>query len=221
MTDRPIIFSAPMVRALIDGRKTQTRRILKGVDPNWTLDPTRAAAAEAGYFWFTDDPEMPGNHCHAVKFATGDRLWVRENWTASGTGLWTITDARRQIAPDQEVHYAADERGFKWWPSIHMPREFSRLTLIVEAVKVERLHDISDADALAEGAYVAARSKRIADDYASMAIAGRWFATPKGWYRDLWIRIIGEDSWFANPWVVAPTFRVIKANIDAPEARAA
>ncbi len=114
--------------------------------------------------------------------------------------------------------YAADgkhDAGCEFFPSIHMPRRFSRLTLVVTDVRVQRLQDVSEEDALAEGAYVAPRSRRVADSYAAMAVAGHWFASARTWYADLWDRINGPGAWDANPWVAAYTFTVHQQNIDA------
>ncbi len=221
--DRPIIFSAPMVRALLDGRKTQTRRVLKPQpEATWSLDPARWPAARVGRFWFTDDPAMPGNHCICARFEPGDRLWVRENHALVGGGDPGIPIYAANWRED------ARARGFdnipdkppRWTPSIHMPRWASRLTLIVTDVRVQRLQDISEEDAIAEGV------SKIRDccyvvpgfDYDKIGLCHTSPVTP---FQKLWESINGEESWAANPWVVAITFRTIKANIDSAEAKAA
>ena len=150
MTDRPIIFSPTMVRALLAGRKTQTRRLATS----------------------------PLARC-----VPGDRLWVREGYAQHAAGF----------------DYRADFAGFSqpaagpWRPSIHMPRWASRLTLHVEAVRVERLQDIREADAVAEGM--------------------NWPV----WrlFQSVWNSLHGPDAWNENPHVVVLTFRVERANIDA------
>ena len=215
MTDRPIIFSAPMVRALLDGRKTQTRRIIK-----------KAAAIDALAVFGPQFLMLPGNN-DLVGFAPGDRLWVREAWSAIMTGGWTIADARRRMFSEKIV-YRADGHGHEdgdgWWPSIHMPREFSRLTLIVTDVRVQRLQDISEADAVAEGV------KQVSCTFPPMqgctrALRQRQiYEWPGGWsvdavpaYRALWNSIHGPDAWGENPWVCAVTFKVHRKNIDQME----
>jgi len=109
---KPIIFSAEMVRAIIDGRKTQTRRVVKG-NPRYINPP----------------------------YGSGDILWVRETW-AYGQPYWYKATDEKNLVSNGSI---------KWRPSIHMPRAAARLFLRVTGVRVERLHDISDADAHAEG----------------------------------------------------------------------
>ncbi|WP_395623379.1 hypothetical protein [Sphingomonas daechungensis] len=209
MTDKPIIFSAPMVRALLDGRKTMTRRALK----------PQPIQTENGYWkWHLPDgasgyPEdvfrTKIGRWHPLPYAVGDRIWVRE----------------RAFIDGKEVNYAADcppgldISGFGYRPSIHMPRWASRITLIVESVKVERVRDISDEDARAEGIF--ARSA-IGDDPTSSQWTWQkdsWrYDTPRDAFQALWNSIHGPKAWDENPWVVAITFRVIRANIDSVEA---
>lgn len=206
MTDRPIIFSGPMVRAILEGRKTMTRRRL--------LRPTNQFHAsyivprlEKGEIVWSDGKggmERPKE----MGYAPGDRLWVRETYC---TG-YDYDDHDKPIGDEPRVFYAATEcpRWYdtdtdtwldspRWKPSIFMPRSASRITLIVEAVRVERLQDISEEDARAEG---------IPADYLEH-IHG-----PNG-FRDLWNSLHGPDAWAANPWVAAISFRTIHANIDA------
>jgi hypothetical protein len=127
MTKKPILFSAPMVRAILAGHKTQTRRVVK------------CAVIQKGERIITDLPCPYGD--------VGTRLWVRETWFAGGTG--SLKDGR-----GIEVEYRADDtEGWQgiWRPAIFMPRWASRITLEITDVRVERLQDISEADALTEG----------------------------------------------------------------------
>lgn len=200
MTDRPIIFSAPMIRALIDGRKRMTRRV---------LSPQLQIA-------FAGKEAIVRRHPHQKGIGWDDvkRLWVREAWR---------TEARYDGSPPRNiphtaiVSYEADYdhepndgcRG-RYRHARFMPRAFSRLTLLVESVKVERLQDISEEDAIAEGA----------EQYSSSTKLSRPFNPDwKGIYREgfaeLWNSINGPDAWDANPWVAAIGFSVIKANIDS------
>lgn len=176
MTDRPIIFSAAMVRALLDGRKTQTRRL--------ATSPLR-------------------------KCEPGDRLYVREAFTVVPRTAYAMSEGVEQTLRPNDDHDAAiyavgwDRSKPKWRPSIHMPRWASRLTLIVEAVRVEPLQAISEADAGAEG--VAVTYGEPFDEYGASA---------QRRYELLWRHLHGADSWAENPSVVALTFRILRGNID-------
>ena len=183
--ERPILFSAPMVRAILESRKTVTRRAVKGSGLNFLADFTPEYAA------------LPENHfCPHGK--PGDRLWVREAWARVGIAQ----------APDQQwvVYRESDNRtdyGGPWKPSIHMPRWASRILLEITDVRVERLQDISEAQALAEGIYsdpaVNGMYTADGDNYTSKQDGpGRAFA-------DLW-KSTGGD-WVANPWVWVVEFK--------------
>lgn len=235
MADHPMPFSAPMVRALLAGTKTQTRRILKpsSVSEAWpgTMWPlfvngkrTGSSSADPEVNRLPDD--LGGLVSAPIPTLVGDRLWVREAWRSHAQ----YDDlAPSQMSGDEPVRYGADGNQQTWGypaiskigryrPSMLMPRWASRLTLTVTDVRVQRLKEISEDDARAEGAYIARRSGRVADNYESMAIAGIWFATARHWYADLWDRINGPGSWDANPWVAAYTFTVHRCNIDQMEA---
>jgi hypothetical protein len=204
MTDRPILFSAPMIRALLDGRKTQTRRVLKEQPPEgakffaWDLGP-------AGAFASFIKPDVRGNadlYPSRLPAWRGDQLWVRE----------AFCPRLGWPAPVAKPHYRADDDRPEWrslWkPSIHMPRWASRLTLIVADVRVQRLQDISEADARAEGVNPDAWVQPDGTDTPSYVSA----------FQTLWNSLHGPDAWAANPWVVALTFTVHPRNIDQIEA---
>lgn len=198
MTDRPMIFSAPMVRALLDGRKTQTRRVLKPQPPN------HVQIYRVGSVWDWRDGTRGGSV--KVPFAIGGRIWARETWA----------EGRDAPAPDGAIFpiYAANwgnrgSQGYElmkpWRSSMFMPRKYSRLTLIVTNVRVQRLHEISEEDAIAEG-------------------VGPTFVSPDGGsaphvetYIELWNSLNANRGypWESNPWVCALTFDVIRQNIDA------
>lgn len=196
MTDHPIIFSAPVIQALLDGRKTMTRRLA----------------------WRKCTCPSPWQ-----KVKPGDRLYVRENWCHTGTGVWTINDARYG-ARDGHVIYAADGApGVKWWPSIHMPREFSRLTLEVTATKIEKLTAITEEDAAAEGC----EDGKLDDGFGPIEMGGGYtiessgtWASAAGKFQILWNSLHGENAWeeadYAETEVVALSFTVHKRNIDSP-----
>lgn len=219
MKDGPVIFSGPMVRALLADRKTMTRRILKPQPEPFAVDVGKQC--DVGLLHVDGDPKPRITLGRVVtkqdlRYAIGDRLWVRENFAHVGTcdpGFLTY----QATYPGDLAGYGIEnapatlrETGYKWKPSIHLPRALSRLTLAVTGLKVERLQDISEADAEAEGVYSGEEG-----DLGPLDISARAL------FADLWRSIHGTQSAADNPFVVAVTFRVVKANIDAPEARRA
>jgi|WetSurMetagenome_2_1015567.scaffolds.fasta_scaffold01778_5 hypothetical protein len=201
MTDRPIRFSAPMIRALIDGRKTSHREIIKP-------QPRAEAIADGSFIARANDLMTPP----PIRYAVGDRIWVREAWKSLGIHE---KFSPSQIPPGSDIQYPATYDGWvsKVRPSIHMPRKFSRLTLIVEGVKIERLQDISEEDAIAEGCVIGKITGHAWRDHAEMRLGGDEWASARDWYADFWDKLHGPDAWEANPWVAAIRFKVIKANI--------
>lgn len=211
MADHPIIFSAPTIKALLAGRKSQTRLVLKSQPPH-----------QENFFGssFGLDQETGFPKSYDVRFAVSDRLWVRETWCARGTGVWTVAHARRRIATDQRIIYAADGGNGPWWPSIHMPREFSRITLVVTEVSIQRLQEIDRDDAMAEG---------IVQTWGDFAGDPPAWALRKGEYDScfydnrtsvenfslFWESLHGPGSWKANPWVSAISFETHLFKIDA------
>jgi len=215
MADRPILFSTSMIRALLDGRKTMTRRIIK-----------KQAALDAIAVFGPDFLLKPGNS-DLLKYSIGDRLWVRERLTQRQmtnflTGDPTSAIVAAYVADDADVvnHY-----GFNicpWWDhpgklsSIYMPRWASRFTLTVSGVKVEHLQDISEADAIAEGIKKNAfGTYPVIDEDAGLTGLSQ---TPRGAFGMLWESINGPSSWSDNPWVAAYSFDVHPTNIDSMEA---
>lgn len=212
MADRPILFSAPMVRALLAGTKTQTRRLLKAEPPPGAQRVIRPFQDERLQWAATDPHDMEqgqlvlGDAPRCPYGAPGDRLWVRETWSthACFDGVPPAQITARSI------HYWADGDTLtgKGRPSIHMPRWASRITLEVTGVRVERLQDISEADAIAEGVSPDPFCRQ--DDDASAfhrigPVRGNSF--PIARYAALWEQINGPGSWDANPWVWAVSFR--------------
>lgn len=220
MKERPILFSAPMVRAILAGTKTQTRRAVKPqpalVDPRNSRLPGlyrngdfawRDKGAPLGCATISCKPNGPDGWAleNSPFGQPGDRLWVRETWAAPHS-----EDARppRAIQCDwMRIHYAATEErgGLLWRPSIHMPRWASRITLEITGVRVERLQGISEADAEAEGC-----AKNHNGYYwgGPHAVSGRkQMATAQSAYRDVWESINGAGSWDVNPWVWIVEFK--------------
>ena len=205
MKDIPIIFSAPMILALLRDRKTMTRRLAWRQYP----DPEVLAGKNARGFDVVRN-EDDGTIIHVRKatpwqnIKAGDRLWIRENFSYQEF-------SGDRIEEFGGVHYWADGNpSFGDWtrpkPSIHMPRWASRLTLIVTATKIERLQDISFEDCRAEGWPVS--DPLPFDDHEVNRDAAR------DWFSDLWEDLHGVESWRSNPDVVAMSFRVVKQNID-------
>jgi hypothetical protein len=186
MKERPILFSAPMVRALLNGTKTQTRRVVKRFE-------VRAGMPE---------PEMQSLLRCCPYGAPGDRLWVRETFAKidGQTQPWIETDYRATYTHGDRL---GDSLGIKkrWTPAIHMPRAASRITLDVTGVRVERLQDISEADAVAEG--IGLNEHAIGVPLTNPA--GE--TMPRATYRVLWDSINGAGAWERNCWVWVVEFR--------------
>lgn len=213
MSDHPILYSGPMIRALLEGRKTQTRRVVKRLR-GWPEHSFCDLVLQPPAVWWWDGKhERLGVRQDCPYGQPGDLLWVRETISRS-----TTTPGYMAYSPDDQLVYDG-ERG---WPSsierrktivsIHMPRWASRLTLRITDVRVERLQKISEADAIAEGIspeWEPGCSGRLME-----AIGGFSFRPAASAYADLWESINGPGSWDANPWVWVISFDVIKANID-------
>lgn len=172
MKERPILFGAPMVSAILAGTKTQTRR---AVADQW--------------LYRLDEPGERERLLQYCRYGQpGDRLWVREAWQHHEGGA--IYDAAGGVADafEPETIYRASRPHYPgpWKPSIHMPRWASRIDLDVTAVRIERLQDISRGDAMAEGC-----------PFPNMAQGN----DPRQWFADLWKQINDAGSWDANPWV--------------------
>jgi hypothetical protein len=205
--ERPILFSGPMVRAILAEQKTQTRRVMReqpAVVPNWSCPGADGlqwpwATYCEGYFDGVPacGPLPPEMAKQCPYGAPGDRLWVREAFRYAGHGA------------GPEVHYPASlseydraEKG-PWKPSIHMPRSASRITLDVTEVRAQRLHDIAEDDAKAEGVEpeMLAGAAAIYDGPPQEPSYRHAFGL-------LWDSINGKRApWSSNPWVWAVTFR--------------
>lgn len=230
--ERPILFSGPMVRALLDGRKTQTRRVVKLNPPAdahevffWSGEGLRRAGwsnvSEPGLWARRNGRDGYIRHVgHCPYGVPGDRLWVKETHylTDNGDEEFAVYAADESEVGRHLEHVASLERAHrdidwsrhrKLRPSIHMPRWASRLTLSITDVRVERLQDISEEDCLSEGLErlppdLHARAWRGAGQPRMPGLIPHYIAA----YRDIWNQINGPDSWDANPWVWAITFDV-------------
>lgn len=209
MSDKGIIFSAPMVRALLDGRKTQTRRLAK---PRSTVRPSLLDGE-----WSDSYVLDPGNAewlARDVPYAIDDRLYVREAWSVRGVFSDVVEVGYRASENRGHTEYveqwpvarAVPGKG-KWpaWPkygpSIHMPRWASRLWLPVTDVRVQRLQECSEVDAIQEG--VTLVEETCEDPVEAYGLLWNSLHTAEG------------ERWQDNPWVVAVSFDVHRGNIDA------
>jgi hypothetical protein len=221
MKERPVLMRAPMVRALLNGTKTQTRRVAKPVKHH-----------DLGNLYTHGALVLEHEPSHVIERACpygrlGDKLWVRETFYCDsafypdGVGVncrWREVDGERVPIPVDEqrvemlesMYYRANgepewegaEGPTPWRPSIHMPRWASRITLEITEVRVQRLQDISEEDARAEGV------ERFLDTfYSGLEPRGKnAHASARGAYGSLWEHINGAGSWDANPWVWAISF---------------
>lgn len=211
MAERPILFQGAMVRAILDGSKTQTRRICKPAQ-FYSMsrvvevpDPQERGQVYNGSHFGDEDGE--------VQFASpyggrGDRLWVREShwWFKDEPDHETGYFPPKLTIEDVEYRADGDDGRKVWRPSIHMPRWACRLVLEVTAVRVERLQDISEADAIAEGIELIPGP----EPYPMWRHYGKEHTrvTPaSSSYQSLWEQINGPGSWAANPWVWVVEFR--------------
>jgi hypothetical protein len=222
--ERPILFSGPMVRAILDGRKSQTRRVIKGApheerqleavmvrDEACFIERAHVGTPqETCHYRYGGEGEQPAIACPYG--APGDKLWVRETWGLNHYEYERapIPKVRPPDLEDQYLAYQATEddsevrNELRWRPSIHMPRWMSRLTLEIAEVRAERLLACSENDAKAEGLEwttpgmwsVATHLPIIGDD-------------PRRVYFELWDHINGAGSAAADPWVWAVSFRVL------------
>ena len=236
MKERPILFSAPMVRAILEGKKTQTRRVIKPQPENlvegkainipYGYYPDRYNGENLWTFWGPKGSKdqgkctLPLSKCPYGQ--RGDRLWVREAF---------------HICPHHEDYfYRADDENLplkckahtKWKPSIHMPRRASRITLEITGIRVERLQDISEEDAVAEGVpedmtyvpiQIGHEATEALKDGGHTHFLERMVNPPitqdwrQGFFR-LWESINGKKSLDANPWVWVVEFKKVEAEND-------
>ena len=200
MTERGMIFNSEMVRAILDGRKTQTRRIIKLSHERGMLNPVIKGR----------NGEITSVSCRLAPLLCPfgqpeDRIWVRETWAEAGASAPDLKLYRANYPDHVPSHYEnvppVDE--IRWKPSIHMPRWASRSLLGITDVRVERLNAISQADAIAEGA---------PPSHPSIDCVSQEYGFPdfsRSWFGQTWQHIYGEESWQANPWVWVIEFKQI------------
>lgn len=199
MKERPILFSGPMVRAILDGRKTQTRRVIKP-QPHAAADAFAWVARGKHSRWTAQkDGKAIGLWFLCPYGGPGDRLWVRETWCEF------IDDQGRAVACAADGWAECPAEDDRWRPSIFMPRWASRITLEITGVRVERVQDVSETDAWAEGISIAKEqtwrplgSKEPYQPY-----------PPQMAFGALWDEINAKRgySWESNPWVWVVEFK--------------
>jgi len=199
MKQHPILFSTPMVQAILEGRKTQTRRVVNNIpDGSQYLKEYPAHNAMDMYpFLKPDELQKPDNEKNATVISCpfgkiGDRIWVRETWKPE------LVDCAGKAA---SYYYLADNpdaksTSIKFKPSIHMPKAAARIWLEITEVKVELVQNISNEDVIAEG---------VKADIATDHPRGVHYTA----FSDLWIKINGNGSWISNPWVWVIKFKIL------------
>jgi hypothetical protein len=219
MPERGIIMSGELVRAILDGRKTQTRRVVKpqphlchGGHLSWASPRGRKLGSEPAGTLTLDEfaPRCP--------YPVGSRLWVRETWcpvddSELGGAKWIAYRATPKYGADEPGGWGPDTKSdpdrLTWRSPIYMPRSASRLTRLVEDVRVERVQEITEEDAIAEG-----WEKR--PDVSTDPEVHRDAA--RDWFMDAWEKINGKRApWASNPWVFVVRFRVDDAGRAAME----
>ena len=193
MKERGMIFNGEMVRAILDGRKTQTRRIVKS-------DCMDIGEKDDGTLWPWREHDNGGDYWYPCPFGeVGDRIWVRETFRLFDSSVeCSCEDHCSCSCYHGKPLYRAngDDTDCRWTPSIHMTRWASRITLEITSVRVERLNDISQEDAQAEGMELTGWRPTYSDPDSGGEV---W--TPYDNFAQLWESIYGEESWRANPWV--------------------
>lgn len=228
MTERGMIFNGEMVRAILDGRKTQTRRPIKWKQTRFTEIGER----EDGSKWpWSEDAEHACDFWHPCPFgAVGDRIWVRETFctvddTQYGGGKWVDYRATPKFEASHPAGWDCapnDAEALKWRPSIHMPRWASRILLEITDVRVERLNAISEEDAQSEGVHTEVWDQTVvARNYAARDEFFQFWSEDMPHYVEmnqlyrssftiLWESIYGAENWLANPWVWVIEFKRVE-----------
>lgn len=215
---RPILFNTEMVQAVLEGRKTQTRRIIKPKP-----EPLEVLIKETNK---TRIIEGKFTLCKCPFGEIGDVLWVRETWFSTRFDCKELLS----IGYNSHIKYKADNNydpvkdcvGRSWKPSIHMPKEAARIFLKIKDIRVERLHNISEVDAIAEGIYSdfnPIKEKNMFRDYLystdrGIASKSSFFESPVNSFFSLWNFTYGENSFLQNPWVWVIEFERIEKPVE-------
>jgi hypothetical protein len=250
IVERPIMFSGPMVRAILEGRKTQTRRMIKPQPNSWIDDLHGNEFRKRAPYAIEDDNgnycgwgfQDEDNHYKCPYGKNGERLWVRETCWSDGQEVYYSADEakgqwlphRKRVKKGRDLSISRDESyqrlltlhhyagGFcRKVPAIHMPRWACRIVLEIENIRVERLHEITNADCLAEGIQPLGPERvteRTSSGVEELPVqihiqAGKFdnrYSTVRGLFAGIWQQIHGVESWIADPWVWVIQFRKIE-----------
>ncbi|HEI9848862.1 TPA: hypothetical protein SLN67_001871 [Serratia marcescens] len=235
MKERPVIFNGEMVRAILDGRKTQTRRLVpewqrpkyypeNDDEPHYNWMAVAQSDRRWGYGVFGETEEACAKELSTMAPCpfgnAGDRLWVRETFAAFDAD-WKHPGKPHDLkdGPWPNVVYPASVAKIPdgtCRQSIHMPRWASRITLEITAVRVERLNDISEEDAKAEGVRAIENNFGNGPAYCDYLLpnlddAAEWYNRASDSFKSLWKSIYGAESWRANPWVWVIEFKRAEA----------
>jgi hypothetical protein len=214
-TERPILFQTEMVQAILEGRKTQTRRTKGFTNENpgdWEVQVVRSfpvSKTDPAYYGVFFKHKIYPNKTGLIKSQygkPGDLLWVRETWAHTKQLNINFEDESYGYVykSDDQIWESYEE--WKWKPSIHMPKDAARIWLMIEDIRVERVQEISEKDAILEGIekvelHSQPKWKRYDEGFCTMY--------PTISFKSLWHSINGEESWNANPWVWVIQFRVL------------
>lgn len=195
MKERPILFSTPMVQAILEGRKTMTRRVVK-----FPKDFTGESVYDNSPYGLKYSNSKDTIERMACPYGEpGDHLWVRETFNDGCIGEY-IYAANRNVEELTRYKLA----GYKWKPSIFMPRKASRITLLIKSIRVERLQDVTDSDCLNEGVIPKADNKIQSNTEHFIRLNAIID------FKNVWESINGKGSWESNPWVWVIEFEGIK-----------
>lgn len=219
ITERPILFQTEMVKAILEGRKTQTRRTKGFTNENpeeWDLEVVRSfpvSKFDPAYFGAFFRQKLYPNKTELIKSQygkPGDLLWVRETWQHTRVLNINPQDENFGYVYKADDQPWADYEGWIYKPSIHMPKDAARLWLMIEDIRVERVQEISEEDSIAEGIYPYLCPINGVDILGYKNYEHKMMpCPPKRSFQSLWTSINGEESWSANPWVWVVKFRVL------------
>jgi hypothetical protein len=214
MTKRPILLNGPMVRAILEGRKTMTRRVMK-LRRNWVVKGITIDDLVLSGFWNAarTDGTMQwqyGDELLTPNYQVGDRLWVRETW---GIDPFATDNGHQQVLYRAGPPTIDPDYPVKWRPSIHMPRWASRITLEITGIRVERVRDISKEDAKAEGIIGLEKWLAGGPECPDSGFELAMVQNPQFAFQVLWDLLNAKRgySWELNPFVWAISFRRIDA----------
>lgn len=207
MAEKPILFNTQMVKAILNGTKTQTRRLIKP-QPPCTLKQMTEGYHAGEWHLFRDNPMLnpttgsPWGAQYLPQYQVGDVLWVRETWVKDA-GRYMY---RANYSDTEKFYMNGREIKMAWRPSIHMPREAARLFLRVTGVRAEPLNDILEADAIAEGFTADPPDDSPHSSIFACYLEGGIYGTARIKFADLWEQTLKKQDrqrygWNSNPWV--------------------